>query len=130
LTLGRLSWSGLCLVVILHLALAAAGQTVLSRPAVHLRVGGGEDDHVGHQDDDAGTEHRHDDGQDDVQLAVFFCVKIMNSNCSNLRAESENNRITVRTGDGWTYYTLRRLLIRIYFGNILLKMFNFKGSSI
>ena len=50
----------------------------------------------------------------------------MNSNCSNLRAESENNRITVRTGDGWTYYTLRRLLIRIYFGNILLKMFNFK----
>ena len=48
----------------------------LPRPTLHLAVGGGEDDHVGHQDDDAGAEDRHDDGQDDVELTVFLCMEI------------------------------------------------------
>ena len=60
----------------LHTVLPPTLLSCLGCPHLPLRVGGGEDDHVGHQDDDAGTEHRHDDGQDDVQLAVFFCVKI------------------------------------------------------
>ena len=40
--------------------------------------GGGEDDHVGNQDHAAGPEHRHDDGQDCVQLLVLLHIVTVN----------------------------------------------------
>ena len=66
-----LQWSHLP--VLLYLVLVD-GQ--LPGAALYLAIGGGEDDHVGHQDDHAGAEHGDDDGQDDVKLAVFLCMEI------------------------------------------------------
>ena len=49
---------------------------LIPHPGVDLGVGGWEDDHVGHEDDDAGTEHGHDDCEDDVKLTVFLGIVI------------------------------------------------------
>ena len=43
---------------------------------LHLGVGGRKDDHVGDQDDDAGTEDRDDDCKDDVKLPVLFVIEV------------------------------------------------------
>ena len=49
---------------------------LIALPGVDLSVGCGEDDHVAHEDDDTGTEHGHNDGQDDVKLAVLLSIVI------------------------------------------------------
>ena len=38
---------------------------------------GGEDDHVGDQDDAAGGEHRHNDGEDGVQLLGLLVIVVV-----------------------------------------------------
>ena len=52
------------------------GRVWLAVPSVNLGVAGREDEHVGHEDKDAGGEHRHDDRQDDVQLSVLLGIVI------------------------------------------------------
>ena len=56
--------------------LLGVGGVLVPGAGVHLGVGGGEDDHVGHEDDHARAEHRHYDRQDDVQLSVLLRVVI------------------------------------------------------
>ena len=74
-----LQWSHLP--VLLYLVLVD-GQ--LPGAALYLAIGGGEDDHVGHQDDHTGAEHGDDDGQDDVKLAVFLCMEICKVKMRNI----------------------------------------------
>ena len=56
--------------------LLSGGGVRLAVPRVHLGVAGGEDEHVRHEDKDAGGEDRHDDRQDDVQLTVLLGIVI------------------------------------------------------
>ena len=54
----------------------SGGRVRLAVSGVHLSVAGGEDEHVSHEDEDTGGEHRHDDGQDDVELSVLLGIVI------------------------------------------------------
>ena len=62
----------------------SGGCVRLAVPGVHLGVAGGEDEHVGHEDEDAGREHGHDDRQDDVQLAVLLGMVIWSGEVSQV----------------------------------------------
>ena len=81
----------------LHTVLPPTLLSCLGCPDLPLCVGGGEYDHVSHEDDDTGAEHRDDDCKDDVELAVLLVMKTfvkISANCviqnKNIKQNSDN----------------------------------------
>ena len=81
----------------LHTVLPPTLLSCLGCPHLPLRVGGGEDDHVGHQDDHTGAEHRDDDCKYDVELPVLLVMKTFvktSASCiiqnNNIKENSDN----------------------------------------